>query len=220
MRIEKENIIPLQRQFSAKNIILANGDFPFTQSLLEILKTAEYIICCDGAAEKLLDFGRIPDAVVGDLDSISEKYRNKLQKQIHFIAEQDTNDLNKAFNFAIKNNLDEITILAATGKREDHTLGNIFLLSYFYNFLPKTRIISDYGSFYCISGAAKFSVKPNQAVSIFAIEKDTEIKSKGLVWKLDGITFPNLYCATLNRVEENCKEIYLESSKKILVYLA
>ena len=44
------------------------------------------------------------------------------------VTEQETNDLNKAFRYCLANGWTDIVILGATGKREDHTLGNIGLL--------------------------------------------------------------------------------------------
>ena len=39
-------------------IILADGEFPRRPLLLTMLKDAEVVVCCDGAADKLLKFGR------------------------------------------------------------------------------------------------------------------------------------------------------------------
>ena len=58
--------------------IIDNGRFPRKEYPRYLLKNSDYIICCDGALTKYLRnmeavFGRRrdPDAVIGDLDSLS-----------------------------------------------------------------------------------------------------------------------------------------------------
>ena len=109
--------------------ILAAGDFPTHPAPLAALAGAEHVVCCDSAARRLLDYGREPDAVVGDMDSLSPELRQHLGKRIHQVDEQDDNDLAKAFRFALSQGWRDIVILGATGKREDHTLGNIAWLA-------------------------------------------------------------------------------------------
>ena len=55
-----------------KCVVVANGLFPTGQQALE---QAEFVVACDGAVIGL-ENGRLPDAVVGDLDSLPEPVRN------------------------------------------------------------------------------------------------------------------------------------------------
>ncbi len=85
-------------------------------------------------------------------------------------------------------------IVGATGKREDHAIGNVFrALDY------GCEIVTDHGRFVPVRGKATFKVKKGAAVSIFAPDPKTRMTSKGLEWPLGGVRFRNLYCATLNR---------------------
>ncbi|ETK10826.1 hypothetical protein T230_01470, partial [Tannerella sp. oral taxon BU063 isolate Cell 1/3] len=79
-------------------VILAAGDFPTHPIPLGLLARAAEgrIICCDGAADRLLREGFTPLAVVGDGDSISPEVRRRLSDRLHIESEQDTNDLSKA----------------------------------------------------------------------------------------------------------------------------
>ena len=54
-----------------KVVILANGLFPKAQQGLDLLKAADQLICCDGAADKLIAKGMSPHVIVGDMDSLS-----------------------------------------------------------------------------------------------------------------------------------------------------
>jgi len=80
-----------------KCVVVANGLFPTGQQALELLRQAEFVVACDGAVIGL-ENGRLPDAVVGDLDSLPEPVRNRYSDRIHRVKDQETNDLTKAVN--------------------------------------------------------------------------------------------------------------------------
>lgn len=54
------------------------------------------IVAADGGADAVLDHGRVPDVVIGDLDSMSETARSCIPSdRIHLVAEQDSTDFDK-----------------------------------------------------------------------------------------------------------------------------
>jgi thiamine pyrophosphokinase len=182
-----------------KIVILANGEFPSHPKSLEILKSAEFIICCDGAADSLLRAGMEPDLIIGDLDSLNKQNKEKFCDRVIQIQEQETNDLTKAFEHSLSLNPSSITILGATGKREDHTIGNISLLSLFGE---KTdiplRMVSDYGIFTPIFNTTNFISKKGDRVSVFSLDCNIELKSDGLDYPLKDVKFDSWWRATLN----------------------
>ncbi len=109
-------------------VILANGSFPRRKCLLETLRAAARIVCCDGAASALLRAGLEPDLVVGDLDSLDPVLKKRFGKRLVHESEQETNDLSKAFRACMARGWTSIVILGAGGRREDHLLGNASLL--------------------------------------------------------------------------------------------
>lgn len=179
--------------------ILANGTPPSHPAPLECLRTADLLVCCDGACAKARALGRVPDYAVGDGDSISAEDRSALGVRFIAIAEQDTNDLAKAFRFACTLNPGQIVILGATGLREDHALGNIFRLFDFAAEFPHVSMMTDAGTFEVVAEERAFTCRPGEAVSVFAIDRETRVRSTGLVWPLDDVCFKNLHCATLNK---------------------
>ena len=62
-------------------VLIANGKFPTHEKPLEIIKKNSYIICCDGAANLLIKFGRNPNVIIGDLDSIENDIKSKNSKR-------------------------------------------------------------------------------------------------------------------------------------------
>lgn len=193
-----------------KVVILAAGDFPNKHGVAwQMLESADAVVCCDSAGDAFrLKFAREPDAVVGDCDSIRGSFGNVVH-----VAEQETNDLEKAVAYCRSKGWKSPVLLGATGRREDHTIGNVFRAM-----ALGLEVVSDYGRFIPFSGRKSFAVKKGAAVSIFATDPATKMSSTGLEWPLDGVEFKNLYCATLNRATGS--RVVIESDRPALVYLA
>ncbi len=180
----------------AETVILANGLFPTHPIPLSILRNASYIVCCDGAIDNLSQTKIEPHAIVGDCDSLSEENRKRFATILHPVSEQETNDLTKAVNFSVAQGRKDIIILGATGKREDHTIGNISLLCEYQSY-ANVLMISDYGCFVPITRPATFDSVKGQQVSIFCIDPKP-ISSEGLMYPISEQIFTNWWQATLN----------------------
>lgn len=176
-------------------VVLANGDYPTHQIPVTLLNDAPYVVCCDGGADGYIAHGHVPDAIVGDGDSLSEDARQNYAHLLHRITEQETNDLTKAVNFLMSQGKRHIAIVGATGKREDHTLGNISHLIDYQRLGLTVRIFTDYGCFMAARGTQTFSCKPGQQVSIFNFTAHG-MHSQGLVYPIRD--FDNWWQGTLN----------------------
>ncbi|RPI77592.1 MAG: thiamine diphosphokinase [Desulfobacteraceae bacterium] len=183
-------------------IILANGKFPDHQVPLICLDKAERVVCCDGAADSLVHYGRDPDAIVGDCDSLSPWIIKQFHDRIFRDGDQETNDLTKAVKWCIHKGYNDITILGATGKREDHTLGNIALLAV-YSKAVKVMMVTDSGIFRPLNESADVESFNGQQVSLFSIDPETEITSTGLKYKLEKMKFKSWWNGTLNESTGN-----------------
>ncbi len=174
-------------------VIVANGDFPTNAVVLKVLQDATFIVACDGAIT------HVPQAsvVIGDGDSIPAAYRERLIQ----VDEQEDNDLTKATRYCMKQFAHlkrplHMAYLGATGKREDHTLGNIALLMrYFKEWQIEGRMLTDNGIFIPAQGDRTFPSRSGQQVSIFNFGCQT-ISSKGLKW--DSYAYKELWQGTLN----------------------
>ena len=109
-------------------VIVADGSFPVHPIPLDILDKAEVIVCCDGSAENLIRYGLFPDAIVGDMDSLSNDLKERFADRVYVDDGQETNDLTKTVLWCHESGYDDLVIIGAGGKREDHTIGNISLL--------------------------------------------------------------------------------------------
>jgi thiamine pyrophosphokinase len=181
----------------SKTVIIADGSFPEHKIPLEYLKNADRIICCDGSAGNLINAGFLPDAIVGDMDSLDKDVARRFAGRLFPDESQDTNDLTKAVDWCFKMNYDDIVILGATGKREDHTIGNISLLAEYIKTI-KVKMVTDTGIFLPFLKSCTVSSFPGQQISIFSIDPGNEITSAGLKYPLNKIKISNWWVATLN----------------------
>jgi len=197
-----------------KTVILADGTFPEHEIPLGYLRNAARIICCDGSADHLVKAGFIPYAIVGDLDSISKGVSEKYSDRLFREDDQETNDLTKAVNWCIRNNFKDLVILGATGKREDHTIGNISLLVE-YTREAEVIMVTDTGVLRPFLKSCEILSFRGQQISIFSINPETEITSSGLRYPLVKQKLSNWWEATLN--EATGKRIDLEFEEGALI---
>ena len=198
-------------------VILADGDFPSHEIPLGILKSAGFIISCDGAAGKLIESGIIPDMIAGDMDSLAPELQVRFRSIIYHSDCQETNDLTKAFMLALEKRPAKISILGATGLREDHTLGNISLLSDYLKItdIPVT-MWTNYGKFFSLSRGGVFKAKTGSQISIFALEDGIRMSSRGLKFPLQNVIFDNWWKATLNESIDDNFELIFEKGRVII----
>ena len=182
-------------------VVLCNGDFPSHPTPLGVLRSATFLCCCDGAAAPCLEHGHTPDAIVGDGDSLPEALRLEFADRVHIVSEQEYNDLIKATRFCMARGARRIAYLGATGRREDHTLGNISLMAYCHDELHlEPLMLTDHGVFTPASGTHTFRSFPRQQVSIFNISCH-ELSSEGLRWQ--SYPYSQLWQGTLNEATGN-----------------
>lgn len=106
----------------------------------------DLIICADGGAKHAVKLGLIPNAVIGDMDSITPLVRKKLEKNpdikwIEHPAEKDATDSQLAIDYAVTQGCNSVTLIGFTGGRTDHFLSTLFYLASLR--LQHVEILSD-----------------------------------------------------------------------------
>ena len=204
----------ISEHYTPEAVILANGEYPTHVLPLKILEEAQFVICCDGAANEYILRGHTPDIIIGDGDSLSPENKTRFSDIIHHITDQETNDQTKAVHFLQEKGYREIAIVGATGKREDHTLGNISLLLDYMKNGTKVRTITDYGVFIPASDTQTFASHPGQQISIINFGAKG-LKGEGLVYPLSDFT--NWWQGTLN--EATSDKFTIHCTGEYLVFL-
>ena len=213
-------------------VIICDGKFPRTEYPRYLIRTADFIICCDGALSKFIRnsksiFGeeRLPDLVIGDMDTLSKAMQKKYADIIIKENEQEHNDQTKAVRWALGNidGIDSIYILGATGGRADHTLGNISLLMEYTRMFDMgettLEMVTDEETIFPVTDSIEFDCGNGRQVSIFSPDNSLRIKSIGLAYPTENVIFDNWWKATLNRAVQDTVRLELSHRSIALVMI-
>ncbi|MBR1706504.1 MAG: thiamine diphosphokinase [Bacteroidales bacterium] len=212
-------------------VILCDGEFPRKPYPLHLLETADAVVCCDGAVLKyeryLKRTGRngLPEAVVGDMDTLPPSQQKRFASRIVHETEQDFNDMTKAMRYVLSRHPDvtDIHILGASGRREDHTVGNLSLLMEYTRLFDlggiRVDLVSDYSTAFAVTDTCELHVGQGRRFSLFSPDNSLTIQSEGLVWPTDGVVFDNWWKATLNRASADIVTLTFSHPSLALVIL-
>ncbi len=206
-------------------VILCNGAFPTEPYPLFLLDSADAVVCCDGALEKLLAHNPSarPAVVIGDMDSLPVSLREQYASLVVKVEEQEFNDQTKAMRYVLEHypEATDITILGATGLREDHTIGNLGLLMEYTRLFNlgdrRVSAVSDYGTAFAITDSCDLHLGEGRRISIFTADNSLRITSQGLQWPLDDVVFDAWWKATLNRTTEPIVSLHFSHPSAVLV---
>ncbi|MBR0052609.1 MAG: thiamine diphosphokinase [Bacteroidales bacterium] len=213
-------------------VILCDGEFPRKAYPLYLLDSADAVVCCDGSVLKYLRYGkrrfgeeRMPEAVVGDMDTLSKSWQERLAPIVVHESEQDYNDLTKAMRYVLAKHPDvtDIHILGASGRREDHTVGNLGLLMEYTRLFDlgdiRVEIVSDYSTAFAITDSCELHLGKGRRVSLFSPDNSLTIKSEGLQWPTDAVVFDAWWPATLNRAVDDVIKLTFSHPSRALILL-
>lgn len=172
-------------------LLFANGTWPKEAVWGQLVKNADQILACDGAAMKCAEHGVVVDAVLGDMDSIEEGFLNEIKNEqrtkVIPIVNQDSNDLVKSMRWAIENGASHLDILAVEGGDSGHHFAAVMALcevpfsckihtdSSTIELLQKNPYIHD-------------SIVTGTSFSLFAIGEVQGLSIKGSQWDVTSIT--------------------------------
>ena len=215
-------------------VIICDGTFPKSEFPRYLIRTADFVICCDGALQKFLRHSRnifgetkLPDLVIGDMDSLSASMKRKYSDIIIQVDEQEHNDQTKAFRWALENisDIEHIYILGATGEREDHTIGNVSLLMEYARTFDlvgmdiEVEMITDRATIFAVTDTFEMDCGIGRSVSIFSPDNSLKIHSEGLEWPLDNVVFDNWWKATLNKASADRVRLEFNHTSIVLIML-
>ena len=171
-----------------KALLVSGGSIHDINLLNKVAEDMDFIICADGGTDYCIDASLVPDIIIGDLDSISKKGIDFIEKNkipiVKFPVKKDNTDTELAIDYLIEKGFRDIAILGALGTRMDHTLGNIFLLKKLRDKKVKGKIIDHHNIIYLVDNELKVKKQKNSYVSIIPITDN------GIQVSLDGFEYP------------------------------
>jgi len=154
------------------------GNRPLSKNIIELSKD-KLIIAADAGADRLLEYEILPDKVIGDLDSISDKTATKLEDWLILNKDIQKTDLEKAVQYAIERGSKKIEIVGWSGGRIDHTVAALGLA-----FNPNVELIDDNFTIKSISDLEVINGKKGTLFSLIAIP-EARVSIEGARWKLE-----------------------------------
>jgi len=114
-----------------KACVFCNGQLENFVIAKQIVSDCELLIAADGGAKYFLDMGLTPQVIIGDMDSIdSDVWKSKSDiEHIRYPVDKDKSDAELAVEYALEHGCGQVILIAATGGRLDHILGNIALVA-------------------------------------------------------------------------------------------
>lgn len=178
---------------SKRALIFVNGELRNPQALADLMRPDDVLIAADGGARHLLKLERLPDILIGDLDSLTLEEVQHMEEQgvriQRYPTDKDWTDLELALRFAVESSYSSIRLVAALGGRLDQTLGNLYLLT--QEKFKELDIALDDGQecVQIIRHELHLIGKPGDRVSLIPIdEKVTQVSTRGLRWPLHNET--------------------------------
>lgn len=176
-------------------VTLIGGGESSIEDVETALKLAPTSVAADGGADSALAAGVCLTAVIGDMDSISERARTQIPRErLHHIAEQDSTDFDKALRSI---NAPLVIAVGFSGGRIDHELAALHTLAVRSD---RTVVVLGRGDvvFLC-PPAFSLPMEAGTRVSLFPMGPVSG-RSRGLHWPIDGLRFaPGVLSGTSNR---------------------
>ncbi|MHA6344791.1 thiamine diphosphokinase [Roseivivax sp. CAU 1761] len=167
---------------STSTVLLVGGAPCASGPLKRALARTDCAVAADGGAATLLALGRMPDAVIGDLDSLPEDLRARIPPaRLHRIAEQDSTDFDKALRNIAAPLILGFGFLEA---RLDHALAALTVLAR----RPGQRclLIGAADAVALVPPELTLDLAPGTRVSLYPL-CEISGRSEGLRWPIDGL---------------------------------
>lgn len=160
------------------------------------LDAADHVIAADGGASSLDRMGRVPDRLVGDLDSTDAALVERLRAGGVAIerhpADKEASDTELALEAAVASGATELVLLGALGgQRLDHELANLLLLADSAFASVDLRLIRGTTTARVLHGDSVLALEgtPGAIVSLLPLARDAVgVTTDGLRWPLAGAT--------------------------------
>jgi thiamine pyrophosphokinase len=174
-------------------VIVANEPDLDAAPYLAQIDAADSLIAADGGALPLLRMGRLPQVVIGDLDSLdadsqAELLAKGVELRRHPRAKDET-DLELALLYAAERGASSIDIIGALGGRWDHTLANVALLA-----LPelrgrRARLLADDQELFLVRDSATIDGRAGDTVSLLPLTPEAHgVTTHGMLYPLADAT--------------------------------
>ena len=205
-------------------IIFANGIVPELESARRLLQAGDFLIAADGGTRHVLALGLFPSIVIGDLDSLTQDDRRRLDAKgveiQQYSRDKAETDLELAFHYACTSGYREILVIGALGGRLDQTLGNLSLLTKPEFATLNVRIDDGVEEAFITRGRCVVHGKPGDIVSLIPWSGEVRgVCTEGLRWPLlEETLFPEKTRGISNEMARETATISQKSGLLLVIH--
>jgi len=201
---------------SQSALLICNGEPPSAALARRLASKADLVIAADGGANAARRLGIRPHVIIGDLDSIKNTTRRFFSSStIIQVQRQDNTDLEKALDYLQAKNFKDVTIIGATGKRIDFTLGNLSVIWNYTSSMNLTFVGDDWKAMPVESGK-EMTAKRGTIVSLIPFGVCSRITLKGLRYPLTNATMKVGEIGVSNVVQGSSFKVTVHRGKMLL----
>jgi thiamine pyrophosphokinase len=167
-------------------LIIANGASCSPELLGQLLEWSPLVIVLDSAIERVLELDIKVDVLLGDFDrGFDANHYKEKQFPLEVVHTPDPNktDLEKAFDYLIERNIPMVNVVWATGKRADHTISNLTIISKYRNLL-KIVLLDDHSRVFLVPQKFEKWYTANTIISLIPIGEVSGIYTQNLEYPL------------------------------------
>lgn len=173
-----------------KSVILCSGQPPERSQIMQSLQDADLFIAADGGGNTAREMNLLPDLVIGDLDSYIPQESDSWD--VIKRPDQNSNDLEKALQYALRKQVSHVIVYGATGMRLDHTVKNLSVLKQFNSQFESLLFRDRYCDVKLIDSPHSEILPLHTKVSLFPLSGIVRgITSSGLKYELSNDTLEN-----------------------------
>ncbi|RKX80005.1 MAG: thiamine diphosphokinase [Spirochaetes bacterium] len=201
-----------------RGILLIGGLGPDSDKLKKLIDTDNLICAADSGLDLALSAGILPDRIVGDMDSLSDKslLNNFPADTVEIYPEdKDETDTELGLFWLRKHGCGDIFIIGGGEGRLDHTLA---LKALFAGDNPPAAWFTAREKIWSLEGCNSVSGLRGSTISfVTAGGGPWEVSSRGLQWELDKVEWSVDTISLSNRLKSSIAEITVHRGRLLVI---
>lgn len=130
-------------------VIVGGAGIRHYEKIRQYLQPDDFFVCCDSGLKHRDGLGIEPNLIIGDFDSYEDPHLST--ETIMLPREKDDTDTMAAVREAVRRGFDRFLLLGVFGGRLDHTLANVYILTWLDNRGFQALAVDDFSEMEIVS---------------------------------------------------------------------
>ncbi len=204
-------------------ILFVNGQAA-VDAVRWLLEDDDFLVAVDGGLRHVEGLGRVPNVLLGDLDSVDwvdvERLVQTGVEIVRYPQEKDETDLELALRWVVQRGYERVRIVGGLGGRIDQTLGNLALLLDEEWCRLDVRLDDGLDEVWLIEGVGEIEGRAGDVVSLLPWNgAAVEVWTDGLAYALSGETlYPQRTRGISNRLVGRWAQVRVSAGRLLCVH--